>query len=506
MVETELHRALLREDWARSQELLLEQPALAREADPVRGGRPLHVAAICGAPLSLVRRLVEADPPGLAARDCWERTPLDAAMRNQKASAAVLAYLQADPMPFVALAEARDWAQLVAKQRQQRAGAWVAALAEERGAPGRIVTELCELLGPESLPELVEAGLWEPLAARSTQLITAEVCAIHDADGRYPVEVAIQGGAPDELVQQLTSHSPQPILVHAIDAGNWARAIALASLKPDWASVKDHRRGWLPVHAAVRGGAPLALVRQLVEAFPEGLAAKDSNDRTAYEIAVRQAQRNSKSQALPLSPTRAPKAGRPSSSHSVDPALQQRQVQHAEVIGFIQHYPTLRDAAERHNWAPLVALQRETSSGGAWIASLARMHGAPPSVMDGLSECLGLQATIAAEAWSTLLRHSDQLITATSCATPSPVPAHSKKTGDANTSEQPQQEYAIIFRTLRAVKLHLWVNLLSFAVVLSIGFVSGTHCSRRYICEPHRRKFCGYFVMRRYEGSPRTSN
>ena len=37
-----LHSALLLEDGARLQKLLLAQPVLAREAGPVRGGRPLH--------------------------------------------------------------------------------------------------------------------------------------------------------------------------------------------------------------------------------------------------------------------------------------------------------------------------------------------------------------------------------------------------------------------------------------------------------------------------------
>ena len=100
MVETQLHAAILRQDWARSMELALAEPHSVRERDS-RGGLPLHCACICGAPLPLMRRLVEAYPEGLEAADKWERTPLEVAVRNGKASGGTLQYLRSNPAPFL---------------------------------------------------------------------------------------------------------------------------------------------------------------------------------------------------------------------------------------------------------------------------------------------------------------------------------------------------------------------------------------------------------------------
>jgi hypothetical protein len=428
MVETQLHAAILRQDWARSMELALAEPHSVRERDS-RGGLPLHCACICGAPLPLMRRLVEAYPEGLEAADKWDRTPLEVAVRNGKASGGTLQYLRSNPAPFLALAETRSWTELAAMQSESPAG-WVAALAAERGAPTDVLDLLCEDLGPASLTDLIEARLWEQLAARAPHLITEEVCAAVDADGRFPVEVAIDAVAPEHVVGELTRLSPPPILTHAIAAGDWARAMELARANPSWVTIKERgRRGWLPAHAAASHGAPLALMRLLVE--PAGgdgsplavLAAKDNNDRTPHEIATlrlargaaNKSQQQQQAVVAPVSPTRAglPVHGR--SEAQADAAAADEEGR--QVLSYLQHYPALHEAAvQRRDWSAFTALLQQQQGGGGggggggWVVSLAASHGAPSTVVDSLCDRLRLSLgeLIAAEAWPSILRRQEQ--------------------------------------------------------------------------------------------------
>ena len=134
--------------------------------------------------------------------------------------------------------------------------------------------------------------------------------------------------------------------------------------------------------------------------------------------------------------------------------LQQRQAEQTEVINFLQHYPALCKAAERQDWEPLLALQRDMSNGSAWVAGVAATHGAPSSVMDGLSKQLGLHEMIAAEAWPTLLRHSDQHITPASCTTPKMAAV-----GINDAAAGQMLEGYVLYRILIVAFVRMWVTL-----------------------------------------------
>ena len=389
MVHTALHELIVREDWNAAMERAAKHTEELREQD-TRGGLPVHDAAICGSPLRLIRRLVEPFPGGLSVTDKWGRTPLDAAVRNGKASADVLAFLRSDLGPLLEAADQRDWKRLTLLQSVERAG-WVAALAAERGASAEVADELCESLGPANLTEIVEARLWESLMSRSEQLISVEACAVQDAERRYPAEAAAAAGAPAEVVAKLTAASPPAILFNAIERKEWARAMELVAMHPSWARRRE--RGGLVSHAGAEHGAPLRLMRQVVESYPECLTIKDQRDRTPLEAATRSARSSNQNQ------------------------IQDKQAreQSQQLIAFLTHYTPMLEAAERQDWDVLAAFQRQARA--SWVAAIAAACGAPVTVSDGLCQGLSLRDAIEAEAWEPLIRCAETMVTEGACRT-----------------------------------------------------------------------------------------
>ena len=383
-----MHELIVREDWHAAMERAHSHAEELREQDASRGTLPIHESCVCGSPLRLIRTLVEPFPEGLDMTDNWGRTPLEAAVRNGRASADVLAFLRADLKPLLAAADQRDWTKLAALQNSERAG-WVAALAAERGASAEVADELCEGLGPANLPELIEARLWDSLASRSEQLISREACAVQDAERRFPVEAAAAAGAPAEVVAKLTAASPPAILFHAIERKHWVRSMELAGLNPAWARQREN--GALPAHAGAQHGAPLQLMWQVVEPYPECLSIKDQRDRTPLEVATRSYR---------------------SSGQIEDKSSRERS---QEVISFLTHYPPMLEAAKRQDWNVLAGFQRQARA--SWVVGIAAAHGALPQISDGLCQDLSLRDVIEAEAWEPLMRCAEQMVTEGACRT-----------------------------------------------------------------------------------------
>ena len=78
-------------------------------------------------------------------------------------------------------------------------------VAQEHGAPAQTVDGLFDGV---PLAELVEAALWEPLAARAETLLTREACAAPDARGQFPAEVASAAQAPLDTLLAMIRAAP----------------------------------------------------------------------------------------------------------------------------------------------------------------------------------------------------------------------------------------------------------------------------------------------------------
>ena len=232
------------------------------------------------------------------------------------------------------------------------------------------------------LAELIEAELWAPLVTRD-KLVTRdrEACAVQDAAGKYPVDLAIERGAPPELV--LKMHAAGGLMV-AVNREDWETATRLVLAQPQLTREKDEYGSLLGGMLPLYHGAPLRLVVALFEAYPEALAAKSKYGNTP--LAYAQLQRYSERQQ-------------------------------PGVLDCLQHYAALHKAAERRDWGALAAFQRRDGGApAAWVAALAQRHGAPASTIEALSETFGLAELVAAGLWAPLATRVDALITREACA------------------------------------------------------------------------------------------